>query len=419
MRRKYLGLAIAAAATLGPAVARSEDGAAAPVTPPSTSQTSSNEAATANPADQRIAAAIVSRLKANRDAGELKDFTLDMKVNDGVVMFRGAVTGPRQRDLVLAAADGISGVARVVDEVRVTATPQAASPATSPADSGFDLASALSETADQLAAETGISTAALSGAEPMFAPEQLDGGGMVAQTAGYDSLSDTEITQGVIGRLKQAQSSGELRGFGVDVDCVGGVVTLDGRVSSAAQRSQLVSMVGAVPGVTQVRPKIMVLDSVVQPAPQQAPQALSPANGNLRAIPASARTAQPITQNASMRGGYQAQPASTMMGGPVMGAPVVAGPVSTGAYGGPVPMAPHSAVGAPRYDNPYLPNYAWPGYASHPNYAAVTYPQQYSPTAWPYIGPFYPYPQVPLGWRKVSLEWDDGWWMLDFTDRDY
>jgi hypothetical protein len=47
----------------------------------------------------------------------------------------------------------------------------------------------------------------------------------------------------------------------------------------------------------------------------------------------------------------------------------------------------------------------------------LTYPKQYSPTAWPYIGPFYPYPQVPLGWRKVTLEWDDGWWFLDFDDR--
>jgi hypothetical protein len=28
-------------------------------------------------------------------------------------------------------------------------------------------------------------------------------------------------------------------------------------------------------------------------------------------------------------------------------------------------------------------------------------------------GAFIPYPQVPLGWRKVSLEWDDGWWPLD------
>ena len=31
--------------------------------------------------------------------------------------------------------------------------------------------------------------------------------------------------------------------------------------------------------------------------------------------------------------------------------------------------------------------------------------------------PFYPYPQVPLGWRRAILEWDDGWWYLDFADR--
>ena len=69
------------------------------------------------------------------------------------------------------------------------------------------------------------------------------------------------------------------------------------------------------------------------------------------------------------------------------------------------------------YDQPQLPGYAWPSYAPYPNYAALTYPKQYSPTAWPYIGPFYPYPQVPLGWRKVTLEWDDGWWFLDFKDQ--
>ena len=60
---------------------------------------------------------------------------------------------------------------------------------------------------------------------------------------------------------------------------------------------------------------------------------------------------------------------------------------------------------------------AWPGYTAHPNYAGLSYPKQHSARAWPYIGPFYPYPQVPLGWRKVTLEWDDGWWWLDFQDR--
>jgi hypothetical protein len=90
-------------------------------------------------------------------------------------------------------------------------------------------------------------------------------------------------------------------------------------------------------------------------------------------------------------------------------------------HGGPVPMHTGGGMGiAPaRYDHPTMPNHAWPSYAAYPNYAAVTYPKQYSPTAWPYIGPFYPYPQVPLGWRKVTLEWDDGWWMLDFKNRRY
>jgi hypothetical protein len=81
-------------------------------------------------------------------------------------------------------------------------------------------------------------------------------------------------------------------------------------------------------------------------------------------------------------------------------------------YGGGPQAGPPAAM-----DNPYMPNYSWPSYASYPNYAALQYPKQYSASAFPYIGPFYPYPQVPLGWRKVSLEWDDGWWFLDFHDR--
>jgi hypothetical protein len=91
---------------------------------------------------------------------------------------------------------------------------------------------------------------------------------------------------------------------------------------------------------------------------------------------------------------------------------------SMGPGGMPQPAyVPGAGVG-PRaaYDQPSQPGYAWPTYAAYPNYAALTYPKQYSATAWPYIGPFYPYPQVPLGWRKVTLEWDDGWWFLDFKD---
>ena len=120
-------------------------------------------------------------------------------------------------------------------------------------------------------------------------------------------------------------------------------------------------------------------------------------------------------------------------GAPVEGAPYAGGaPYAAGPGGAPPMGGPGGGFGAPmpargmgvgagavpmRGDGPNMPNYAWPSYASYPNYAAVQYPTQYSPTAWPYIGPFYPYPQVPLGWRRVSLEWDDGWWWLDFDER--
>ena len=69
-----------------------------------------------------------------------------------------------------------------------------------------------------------------------------------------------------------------------------------------------------------------------------------------------------------------------------------------------------------RYDQPHLPRQAWPSYASYPNTAAVQYPKKYSAQAWPYVGPTYPYPQVPDGWRKSTLEWHDGYWRLNFDD---
>ena len=91
-------------------------------------------------------------------------------------------------------------------------------------------------------------------------------------------------------------------------------------------------------------------------------------------------------------------------------------------YGPPAGAAYHPEAYGPQgpmpgqYNQPNLPDYAWPTYANYPNYAQVSYPRSYSPKAWPYIGPFYPYPQVPMGWRKVTLEHSNGWWWLDFDD---
>jgi hypothetical protein len=218
-----------------------------------------------------------------------------------------------------------------------------------------------------------------------------------------DSSADQQVVSAVVSALSEAKNAGQLKGFGVDVQSNGGVLQLTGRASSAAQRNTIIQIAEQIPGVAGIREAIAI--------PTTAPN--SPLLPQLTPL--------------SPQGGVPANYASGPVGLPAMTAPYrtqaglqtaaipsgVRGPIA----GQPVPMGPYTPVGAPRYDSPNLPNYAWPGYAAHPNYAALTYPQQYSPSAWPYIGPFYPYPQVPLGWRRVSLEWDDGWWFLDFTDR--
>jgi hypothetical protein len=59
-----------------------------------------------------------------------------------------------------------------------------------------------------------------------------------------------------------------------------------------------------------------------------------------------------------------------------------------------------------------MPPYAWPTYAPYNNYSRVGYPTLYPQQSWPFIGPLYPFPKVPLGWRAVKLEWQDGHWWL-------
>ena len=236
-----------------------------------------------------------------------------------------------------------------------------------------------------------------------------------AETAG-----DRAIAQQIAQNMKE---SGHLKDYRVGVKYQNGVAWLMGSVTSAEQKEIAEQIARESDGVERVICKLDVkggqANGNVQPtsgfsesAPAQAavPQmrrVQQPAGSAGAPLPY-ARTMGPNVQTA----GYcppGGQPGMEMgMGGPG-GGMGMGGPMGAG----PVPAAAGQAV---NYENPQMPGYAWPSYAAHPNYAAVTYPKQYSASAWPYIGPFYPYPQVPLGWRKVTLEWDDGWWFLDFKD---
>jgi hypothetical protein len=214
----------------------------------------------------------------------------------------------------------------------------------------------------------------------------------------FAMANDQAIASHIMSKLQLEQQRGSLKGFHVDMRVDQGTVWYKGFVSSQEQKDLILKTAQRAKhlGVVQVVDDITVRDGSEitaqqtawvqddyavpsrQPSPAMQPQMNipSPTYGNVSATRQVGVVGPPMACN-----------------GPMQAQMPVAG------------------------DAPSLPCYAWPTYAAHPNYAAVTYPGQYSASTWPYIGPFYPYPQVPLGWRKVTLEWDDGWWWLDFNNR--
>jgi hypothetical protein len=290
-----------------------------------------------------------------------------------------------------------------------------------------------------------------------------------APPATAETAAEKSMAQQIGRRLKD---SGQLRNYRIGVKYQDGVAWLTGDVSSSDQRATAVQLAEQMPGVNHVvcqlgctaagpaesdhSPKLFQAFNETQltsaqSGPSPVVQAHTANNGmQMQRAPAMARANPQVARNQMGRGNMPlpSRRLPTGSAGPAIrqvsaqqnvypaSAPCAPGAMAPGSMGGgamggqggqygaaggagmgavPVGFVHHGAGRGPSYENAQMPGYAWPSYASHPNYAALTYPKQYSPTAWPYIGPFYPYPQVPLAWRKVSLEWDDGWWFLDFS----
>lgn len=405
---------------------------------------------------RRIAQTLVAKLREEQKAGNLERFGIDVQVDQGTLWLKGELASEDQQHTVLEIARRIPGVKQVVNELSITTArpePTIAKQVVQPIEKEIQLAPATSRRT--------------SAVEPIATVEPK----AIAETTSTAPDSET-ISNEVLSRLATQKELGVLRDFGIDVQVDKGVVWMSGYVADAEQRALALDMARYVPGVKQVvndlsitkaaeettaqfiahpihadtsvpvepqglqplRPSLAPPQAAPAPQVQQAQTPTSLPNG-MSYLPTGAQSqvagwalvnvggnqpqAQPAQmQQAQMQQMYQ--PVNHQMQMPMAFAP--ARPVNytqMQAGGQPVPMQGGHGVGvAPaRYDHPQLPGYAWPSYAAHPNYGAVTYPQQYSAQAWPYIGPFYPYPQVPLGWRKVTLEWDDGWWQLDFKDR--
>ena len=296
-----------------------------------------------------------------------------------------------------------------------------------------------------------------------------------ASAATAETAAEKALAQQIGRDLKE---SGQLRNYQIGVKYQDGVVWLGGTVANASQKETAIRLAQQMDGVARVVSQLRYPGDAVAGSGQQAPNIFNASDesqpafaqngpspvvhafsnggaaGAQRSRPmmrtnsqgrvnlASARGNMPLpsprpsagsggygVRQVNAQGVYNAggmypqgcAPGAMGGGGPMGGMGGAAGAMggAAGGMGGdgavPVGFVPHGSGRGPSYENASMPGYAWPSYASYPNYAALTYPKQYSPTAWPYIGPFYPYPQVPLAWRKVSLEWDDGWWFLDFS----
>ena len=181
-------------------------------------------------------------------------------------------------------------------------------------------------------------------------------------------VSNQQLANEVAAHLRQ---SGVARGADVTVVCGNGNVEITGRVRDAAQEQAILGTVLSMPGVDQVTDHMQVVPSSgVMPAGLEQPPAPLPLGG----MPPGA------------------MPPGAMPPGAMPGMP----------FGtqDPVPVAPPAP---PAYDAnaPQMPPFAWPTYSPYPNFSRVAYPQAYPYNAWPFIGPFYPFPKVPLGWRSV------------------
>ncbi len=212
------------------------------------------------------------------------------------------------------------------------------------------------------------------------------------------------------GIAQQLRHSPNLRQYNIDITVKGSTVELTGNVGDLRQREQAQKIAMSAPGVTNVVDKLTI-GAIQRVSTTQEPAMLPevPTAIPLPGFQSQAPMPMPKTQ-APLPIPQQAQSQIPVRPGipqTVYGEPAGA----TDAYGQP---------GNPNeMGTPPLPGNAWPTYAPYNNYSRVAYPEAYPACAWPFIGPFYPFPRVPPGWRSVKLEWQDGHWWFSKTATQY
>lgn len=316
--------------------------------------------------NQKVANKIADALRKARLTG----YNMEIEFNKGVAVLSGKIPTAAQKAQATSLLSRIEGVTRVENRLEVTevASKQVPTLGTQPKKSSLN-PFRKPETITQASATDPFLKGSLKQAQFERSAEN--------RVSKVQTVSHKETRGPAVNNQQMAEQIAKALGpvlasaHDVEIRFKNGTAVLQGAIGSPQEKHVATQIAQRVPGVRQIDNRLQVL----QPAPQQTSM-IQPTNYM----------------------NYQAPHP---------------GP------GGQPAMAPQPGLGAANnvYNSPHLPEYAWPSYANAPNYAQVAYPSQYSASAFPYIGPFYPYPQVPLGWREAQLEWDDGSWKLNFRPR--
>jgi hypothetical protein len=206
---------------------------------------------------------------------------------------------------------------------------------------------------------------------PAQEPARINFDWTQAQTSAAPSLNQ-KTADAIADRLRQ---SSQIHDYTIDISYQDGVAELIGTVADLQQKDLIVRLVRSVDGVDRVRDQLKMT----------APVAIVPVQAlvsNQERAPMPAKvSAQPIVE--------------------------------------PVPYSMAPTPSPYNMTQPQMPPYAWPTYAPYNNYSRVAYPTAYPYQAFPFIGPQYPFPKVPLGWRRVQLEWKDGHWWFSKLATNY
>jgi hypothetical protein len=184
-----------------------------------------------------------------------------------------------------------------------------------------------------------------------------------AITPRLETSVDQTLATTIADHLRQ---SGQLHNYRIDINVQNGAADLSGTVVDQPQREEALRLVQGVPGVERVRDHLSLTGPITQVLGQ----------ATVEQGPPPRRVAPPVAAGNSE----------------------------------PVPIYQAPTPGPYDLNPPRMPPYSWPTYAPYNNYSRVATPLAYPYQSWPFIGPCYPFPKVPLGWRSVKLEWEDGYW---------